>query len=421
MKTDNELDSLFKEKLNEFPNEVPSEIFIHDLEKRLSNSKSKNIFGYWKWYLSALLIVFSLLGWASLNLNTSIQFDSISLNASNFENNNSKMNRINKRSFKEEILLTNNIENDSELNDNGLIKTTNKGLNHVNKYYTRNFKEIENKLFNGVQSLSLEDLKLNEIVNTVENGIEINDSIFDKTIIDSNNNVDISINSNFDKEEVDKRKKWKFSVSVLNGISEIYSRKITPSLETASQLAFTSNYTQDDIKSFITQRRNIESSLTSWDFSIRLSAQKEKMVISSGFDFLRWGERITFSDTIGIQQVNSYSYLNIPLNIGWSYSRNKWQIQPFLGYSIGFSMTNSEGNYIITNNSSQNYMVSNNIAEKFVSVGQLGCLLEYLSSSGVKVTLAPILKSSISKIVNDGLIKTKYSSYGIQLGIGYQW
>ena len=39
MKTDRELDSLFKSTFNEFTNEIPSEVFMDDLDSILSSSK----------------------------------------------------------------------------------------------------------------------------------------------------------------------------------------------------------------------------------------------------------------------------------------------------------------------------------------------------------------------------------------------
>lgn len=75
---------------------------------------------------------------------------------------------------------------------------------------------------------------------------------------------------------------------------------------------------------------------------------------------------------------------------------------------------------VIFNDPSADYMVSNYRANKFSSVLQSGCLIEYLSTSGYKVMLNPTIRTSISNIVEDGLIKTAYSSFGLKLGVGYQ-
>jgi len=100
---------------------------------------------------------------------------------------------------------------------------------------------------------------------------------------------------------------------------------------------------------------------------------------------------------------------------------NKFSIQPFVGAALGFSVGNSMGNYVVSNNLSSNYMVSNNRSESFVAIGQLGCMLEYVSISGFKVMFSPLLRTSLSNVVNDGLITTRYTSIGLQMGVGYQW
>ena len=51
MRTDNNLDSLFKEKFGEFSSEIPTESFLEDLDRRLMSKNSKKRLGYWEWYL----------------------------------------------------------------------------------------------------------------------------------------------------------------------------------------------------------------------------------------------------------------------------------------------------------------------------------------------------------------------------------
>ncbi|MFM7681173.1 MAG: hypothetical protein ACKO7P_00285 [Bacteroidota bacterium] len=74
--------------------------------------------------------------------------------------------------------------------------------------------------------------------------------------------------------------------------------------------------------------------------SIRLEATRSNMVLSSGLYFIRLGERIAFDDTVGLQQMNSYSYVNLPLNFGWKFAIKKFQIKPFVGSAFGFSVGN---------------------------------------------------------------------------------
>jgi hypothetical protein len=417
MRTDNDLDSLFKKKFGEFSSEIPSESFLEDLDRRLAHKSTEKRFGYWKWYLSSLLLFISLVGWSTWYYYSAekvkIQPKHEQTEYTN-EKSKSPNNKVDNLPVSKIFLKNNSILKRPNRNVSKVLNPIDdkKGAITVEKdVYTDN----PNLTFNDIQQNVLKiPLEQEKIIDTIK-------VLISKELVDSTKKEETNITTKNSKKNLQQKKKWNFSAAVLNGVSQIYSSKGTPSLSAAQQAVFTSNYTEDDLKNVIRNRNAIESSLTSWDLSIRLEATRSNMVLSSGLDFIRLGERITFDDTAGLQQMNSYSYVNLPLNFGWKFALKKFQIKPFVGTAFGFSVGNSIGNYIISNNLSSNYMVSNNQSASFVVLGQLGCMLEYVSISGFKVMISPMLRSSVSNVVHDGLIKTRYSTFGLQLGVGYQW
>lgn len=417
MRTDNDLDSLFKEKFSEFDSEIPTESFLEDLDQRLMSKNSKKRLGYWKWYLSSLLLFFSLVGWATWYY--------YSLGQVKTEPNYQQLQHTNEKLQSLDIKTDNPSSRKIKCSNNSLLKHVAESVtntkNRISGVEASLIFEKSSLIVNANFSATNNEQIISEIPIGSETKVDTLTLVSAKELVDSTAREEKKTTTESSKNDIQQKKKWNFSAAVLNGVSQIYSSKGTPSLSSAQQEVFTSNYTEDDLKNVIRNRRAIESSLTSWDLSIRLEANRANMVFSSGLDFIRLGERITFNDTAGLQQLNSFSYVNLPLNLGWKKAFNKFSIQPFVGAALGFSVGTSIGNYVVTNNLSSNYMVSNNRSESFVAMGQLGCMLEYVSISGFKVMVSPMLRTSLSNVVNDGLITTRYTSIGLQMGVGYQW
>ena len=417
MRADKDLDSLFKEKFGEFSSEIPSESFLEDLDRRLMSKNSKKRLGYWKWYLSSLLLLISLVGWATWYYYSSGQVKT--------EPKYHQLHHTNEKLQSSDIKTDNPSNRKIKCKNSSLFKHVAVSISNT---YNRMSGEEASLIYEKgslMVDTNLSETNNEQIISEIpignETKVDTLTLVSAKELVDSSAKEEKKKTTERSKNNPQQKKKWQFSAAVLNGVSQIYSSKGTPSLSAAQQEVFTSNYTEDDLKNVIRNRKAIESSLTSWDLSIRLEANRSNMVLSSGLDFIRLGERITFNDTAGLQQLNSFSYVNLPLNMGWKKAFNKFSIQPFVGAALGFSVGNSVGNYIISNNLSSDYMVSNNRSESFVLMGQLGCMLEYVSISGFKVMLSPMLRSSLSKVVHDGLITTHYTSFGVQIGIGYQW
>lgn len=417
MRTDNDLDSLFKEKFGEFSSEIPTESFLEDLDRRLMSKNSKKRLGYWKWYLSSLLLFFSLVGWATWYFYSSGQVKT--------EPNKQQLQHTNEKLQSLDIKTDNSSTREIKCKNSSKLKHV--AVSKSNSYNNRS--DAEASLIYEKGSLmvdtNISETNSEQIISEIpiinETKVDTLSLVLAKELVDSSAKEEKKTTIESSKNDIQQKKKWNFSAALFNGVSQIYSSKGTPSVSAAQQEVFTSNYTEDDLKNVIRNRKAIESSLTSWDLSIRLEANRANMVLSSGLDFIRFGERITFNDTAGLQQLNSFSYVNLPLNLGLKMAFNKFSIQPFVGAALGFSVGNSMGNYVVSNNLSSNYMVSNNRSESFVAMGQLGCMLEYVSISGFKVMFSPLLRTSLSNVVNDGLITTRYTSIGLQMGVGYQW
>lgn len=137
--------------------------------------------------------------------------------------------------------------------------------------------------------------------------------------------------------------------------------------------------------------------------------------VQTGLDYFQWGEQIKYSYN-SISGINRYSYLNIPINLGYAKTWNKFGLNPFAGVMFGYGF-NRSGNYL------QPDLISISPAEskKYLANYQIGCEFYFLSDSQFKFSLIPLYRASLKEVVHTAIIKNRYKSLGLQLGISFNF
>ena len=175
-------------------------------------------------------------------------------------------------------------------------------------------------------------------------------------------------------------------------------------------------YTQ---KNYQEKRTAEEMGITSWDVSVKYVFNYNGFTLSSGLDYFVWGEKTDYSNVnYNAQFINKYQYLNVPINFGYSFRFGKYGINPFVGLSVGKLMKETNGYYLNSQSLSSAFQAT---ISPYSSTINGGFELSYYSQSGIKVSLMPITRFSVGKVVNTEMVSTNYFSIGMNLGIGYCW
>jgi hypothetical protein len=162
-----------------------------------------------------------------------------------------------------------------------------------------------------------------------------------------------------------------------------------------------------------------EKSFTSLDMAIRVGMNCKRVSFSTGIDYFVWGERTYYSNVnYNAQYQNMYRFLNIPLILGYQFQKGSFCIQPSLGFSLGFLAREVFGYYLNVDNISSSYQA--NISKR-IATFHSGVEFSYFSQSGIKVSVSPVFRKSLTPVVKSELARNSYSSLGLQLGIGYRW
>jgi hypothetical protein len=444
MKHDEQVDELFRNGFNpDFSEEIPTD-FLADINQRLNDleqkKRKKRTPVYW-WVAG----VFSMIG---LMLFAYSFRQSQNRYLISKENKNSGVTQ--NKFLTQPVELTKNKEliptqKPSQITSNeGNVSIIQKILTQNNHFVNSNKSKITQQYSQanlGKSSISRLDMK-NEIITKTEfenNSVDpltfqSNEALKAKyeIITDSNSFIskveDTTINSKEKVNQVvenhistikpiikDSVKKVKstrgYSLSFYSGVSEIFHEILAP-----SPMAITVVFPWDEYRD---KRKLEEKSITSWDMAIRFGLPLKKFSISTGIEYFVWGERTDYSNvSYNAQHQNVYRYFNIPLLIGYQIQKGTFGIQPNAGISTGFLAQETSGYYLNATNSASSYQAS---ISKFSSTFHAGCELAYFSQSGIKVSINPIFRKSLTKVVQSDVVRNRYSSLGLQLGIGYRW
>jgi hypothetical protein len=454
MRHDEQVDDLFKNGFQpDFTEEIPRE-FLTDVNARLDQLEKTKKRPLAIWWVSGILSVFGILIFVytinskenSVNLSVKSKVSKASLEknahvkiatkvSSNFiaknangQLNNSKSNNIidqkNTNSTKESLNHPEFLLNQKT----GLEKTSSseKRLNRITKTTTASREPItlneEEVLLGKSSSIAYEGLTKEvaiqqEIINDStqvksvfsEEKIASNAVKNDSTILNAVNENPISVNAT----DKGKKQKLNYCFGFYSGVSEIFHQVLAPN---NISVAWTNSISPEEYRN---KRKMEEKSLTSWDMAIRFGIQYRKFTFSTGVDYFVLGERTDYSNvTYNAQYQNKYQFVNVPLVIGFQIQKGSFGVQPSIGVSLGFLAKDVTGFYLNLDNTSSSYQAN---ISKVISTLHAGVEISYFSQSGIKVSVSPVYRKSLTPVVQSELVRNSYSTLGLQLGIGYRW
>lgn len=423
MKQDNELDQIFRDASSANLNEEIPSVFLSDLNSRLDalEKKREKPIALW-WFIGVFSL--SLFTWGATLLFNSTNENSI-------------------LPKKEKVALVKSAKTKDETNS-VIIQAQNKSTNYntssaenqtiaseeKNKVTAYKSKKTESTLRNiNTESITFSEITA-EDVSTDQGIIEIKskdskltakdeiknvDSVIENEVVqvvDSSKTIDsVFTQKTVEKVELTKEKK-KFSIhkeiGFFTGVSGIISSiSIPQELENSVVATAIAEYRET--------REREEVSTTSWDFSLRMKWVINGFSVQTGFDYFQWGEQIKYNYN-SISGINRYNYLNIPINLGSAKTWNKFGLNPFAGVMLGYGF-NRSGKYLQPDLNS----IAEAESKQYIANYQVGCELYFLSDSQFKFSLTPIYRASFKEVVYSDVIRNRYKSIGLQLGISYNF
>ncbi len=192
-----------------------------------------------------------------------------------------------------------------------------------------------------------------------------------------------------------------------SGVSGIIS-SFTPMDITPTTFANTSF---PDYKSYAQARKAAERATSSLDLSVFYRQQARRWIYQIGIAYNEWGEQIVYPFN-SLDGTNRYRYLNIPIGVGYQWTKNKVSLSPMLGLSAGVKL-NGKGYYLMPNG-----VVDIVEAQTFSTSGIVQIELAYdLNPFIFHVT--PGIRSSIGSPVKSAVTKNSYQAIGCQIGFIY--
>ena len=192
-----------------------------------------------------------------------------------------------------------------------------------------------------------------------------------------------------------------------SGVSGIIS-SFTPIDITPTTFANTSF---PDYKSYAQARKAAERATSSLDLSVFYRQQARRWIYQIGIAYNEWGEQIVYPFN-SLDGTNRYRYLNIPIGVGYQWTKNKVSLSPMLGLSAGIKL-NGKGYYLMPDGG-----VDIVEAQRFATSATAQIELAYdLNPFIFHVT--PGIRSSIGSPVKSTLTKNIYQAIGCQIGFIY--
>ena len=166
-----------------------------------------------------------------------------------------------------------------------------------------------------------------------------------------------------------------------------------------------------DYKSYAQARKAAERATSSLDLSVFYRQQARRWIYQIGIAYNEWGEQIVYPFN-SLDGTNRYRYLNIPIGVGYQWTKNKVSLSPMLGLSAGVKI-NGKGYYLMPDGG-----VDIVEAQRFATSAIAQIELAYdLNPFIFHVT--PGIRSSIGSPVKSTLTKNIYQAIGCQIGFIY--
>jgi hypothetical protein len=203
--------------------------------------------------------------------------------------------------------------------------------------------------------------------------------------------------------------KWTHSVGFYTGMSGVVSSFQT---DDAAWLAFVGS---PDILKYREIRSTQERSTSSIDISLRYRMAKEHLVLQTGVDFFEWGEQIQYDYSFVFDGVNRYSYLSLPIYLGYRQAFSSFEWGANIGCSVGHVLQQN-GRYI----QPDLLTLSLEKARTWSATGMAQLEFTYIFDR-YRFSLAPTYRMSLGNLVNSTFTKNRYFSFGLQMGMAYQF
>lgn len=166
-----------------------------------------------------------------------------------------------------------------------------------------------------------------------------------------------------------------------------------------------------NIEKYAAIRNAQERSTSSIDLSLRTSWMKHHFLIQTGVDYFEWGEQLKYDYNIVFDGVNRYSYVSIPLYLGYHQSWKKVGLSASVGSSIG-GVIKRDGLYIHPDLTT----MTTEQASDWTTTGYFQLEFSYLLEN-YRFSIAPTYRKSLSTVIFSGYTVNKYDSFGLQMGI----
>lgn len=203
--------------------------------------------------------------------------------------------------------------------------------------------------------------------------------------------------------------KWSHSIGFFTGMSGVLS-----SFRTDDPYFMLAVGTPNVLK-YREIRSTQERATSSIDLSLRYRMVKEHLVLQTGLDFFEWGEQIQYDYSFNYDGVNRYSYLSLPVYLGYRQALHAFEWSANIGCSLGHVLQ-QKGRYI------QPDLVSLALenARTWTATGMAQVEFTYIFDR-YRFTLAPTYRMSLGNVVNSTFTKNRYFSFGLQMGMAYQF
>ena len=203
--------------------------------------------------------------------------------------------------------------------------------------------------------------------------------------------------------------KWTHSFGFYTGMSGVIS-----SFQT-DDAAWLATVGSTNILKYRELRSTQERSTSSIDISLRYRMAKEHLVLQTGVDFFEWGEQIQYDYSFVYDGVNRYSYLSLPVYFGYRQAFSSFEWSANIGCSVGHVLQ-QKGRYI------QPDLVTLALenARPWTATGMAQVEFIYIFDR-YRFSLAPTYRMSLGNVVNSTFTKNRYFSFGLQLGMAYQF
>ncbi len=201
------------------------------------------------------------------------------------------------------------------------------------------------------------------------------------------------------------KEKWVKTFGFFMGMSGIGS-----SIEVKENIGFSAGVSPD-LKKYAEIRNAQERSTSSIDLSLRTSWMKHHFLIQSGVDYFEWGEQLKYDYNIVYDGVNRYSYVSVPLYLGYRQSWKSLELSASIGSSIG-GVIKRDGYYLQENLTT----IAVEQASNWTTTGYLQLELSYVKDN-YRFSIAPTYRRSLTSVIFSGYTRNIYQSFGLQIGM----